>query len=102
MESQQGTPVGMPRWRSTARSTALKTLKSHDAEKNSSLYETLFHFLINERNTQRTAQALHIHKNSMLYRLNQIRELVDLDLDNPELRLYLILSYYNDADNVQQ
>lgn len=81
---------------------ALKTLKSHDAEKNSSLYETLFHFLINERNTRRTAQALHIHKNSMLYRLNQIRELVDLDLDNPELRLYLILSYYNDADDVQQ
>lgn len=78
---------------------ALETLKAHDAEKNSDLYETLFHFLLNERSTQRTAQALHLHKNSLVYRLNQIRELVNLDLDNPELRLYLLLSYYINADN---
>ena len=81
---------------------ALETLKAHDREKGSDLYETLYQFLVNERSTQRTAQALYIHKNSLLYRLNQIKELVTLDLDNPELRLYLILSYYINADGAQQ
>ena len=78
----------------------LRVLKAYDAEKNSNLYETLYRFLINERNMQRTSQALHLHKNSLLYRLNKIRDLVTLDLDDPELRLYLILSYYIDADNL--
>ena len=78
---------------------ALAMLKAHDREKNSTLYETLYQFLFNERSTQRTAQALHIHKNSLLYRLNQIKEIADLDLDDPNLRAYLVLSFFIDEDN---
>ena len=78
---------------------ALAMLRAHDRGKNSALYETLYQFLFNERSTQRTAQALHIHKNSLLYRLNQIKEIVDLDLDDPNLRAYLVLSFFIDEDN---
>ena len=78
---------------------ALAMLRAHDQEKNSTLYETLYQFLVNERSTQRTAQALHIHKNSLLYRLNQIKEIVDLDLDDPNLRAYLVFSFFIDEDN---
>ena len=77
----------------------LAALRIHDREKNSTLYETLYQFLINERSAQRTAQALHIHKNSLSYRLNQIKEIADLDLDDPNLRTYLILSFAIDEDN---
>lgn len=80
---------------------AIALLKAHDAEKGNGLYETLFHYLCNERSIQKTAQALHLHRNSLQYRLNQIRELTDLDLDDPMLRTYLIVSYCVDQDNAR-
>ena len=41
-----------------------------------------------------TARSLFIHRNSMIYRLQRIRELLQTDLDDPRMRSYLLLSYH--------
>ena len=71
----------------------LASLRAHDGQKGSALYETLYQYLIHERSLQKGAAALHVHKNTYAYRLERIRELWDVDLDDPATRLYLMISY---------
>ena len=40
-----------------------------------------------------TAAELIIHRTTLTYRLGKIAELTRLNLDNPDLRLYLLLSF---------
>lgn len=56
------------------------------------LVETLEAFFSCNGNSTRAAEVLHLHRNSLLYRLNQAKELLGQDLDNPELRLALQLA----------
>lgn len=72
---------------------ALLTLREQDKANGSELYETLRTYLEHERSLVKTAAALFIHRNTLLYRLEKLGQLVELDLDDPELRLYLTLSY---------
>lgn len=72
---------------------ALHILKRNDEENRNDLYTTLRVYLQNNCNLAHTARALHIHRNSLLYRLNKIRGLTDLDLDSEKVREYLRLSY---------
>lgn len=76
----------------------LELLKQHDAEKNSELYETLYQYLIHERSILLGSKAMHIHKNSFMYRLQRIRALIEADLEDPLMREYLILSYLLDKE----
>lgn len=78
---------------------AIPILRAYDAETGNTLYETLYQYLINERNNRKAAEALHVHRNSIQYRLTQINNLIELDLDDPFLRTYLILSFAIDEDN---
>lgn len=71
---------------------ALNRLKQYDAAHNSELYETLYQYLLHERSILAGAQALHIHKNSFLYRLQKLRALLQVDLDDPVQRSYLLFS----------
>ena len=75
---------------------ALQALRKYDAEKNSELYDTLCQYLLHERSVIRTAQAIHIHKNSLMYRLQRIQSIIEVDLDDPLIRTYLLLSYMMD------
>lgn len=72
---------------------ALYVLKENDRENQSDLYKTLDVYLRHNCNLAHTAKALHLHRNSLLYRLNKIRGLTDLDLDAEQVREYLRLSY---------
>lgn len=73
---------------------ALDILRRHDAEKNTEYYKTLFVYLLHERSILLGASELHIHKNSFLYRIQKIREMINIDLDDPRERSYLLLSFY--------
>ncbi|MFI6984026.1 PucR family transcriptional regulator [Embleya sp. NPDC050154] len=53
------------------------------------LEETLRCFLENAGSVPRTAEALHVHRTSLYYRLRQIQEITGLDLDNGADRLVL-------------
>ena len=56
-------------------------------------YHLLRTFLLTERNISLTARLMHMHRNSIIYRLNQIREVLAVDLDDPDIRLRLMLSF---------
>lgn len=72
---------------------ALMQLRRYDEEKHSALYETLYQYLLHERSILRGAQALHIHRNSFMYRLQRIKTILDIDLDDPMIRSYLLTSF---------
>lgn len=63
-----------------------------DARHADILIETLDAFFAANGNSTRAAEALTLHRNSLLYRLNQARELLGQDLNDPELRLSLQLA----------
>ena len=71
----------------------LARLKRYDERHGTDFYNTLYQYLLAERNVVATAKALFIHRNSMIYRLQRIQQLLDVDLDDPNVRLYLLLSY---------
>jgi hypothetical protein len=75
-------------------SQKLLKLKEYDVSNHTDLYETLHRYLEYERNAVQTANALYIHRSTLFYRLNRIKALLDMNLDLPENRLYLQLSYY--------
>lgn len=73
---------------------ALQILQKQDADNSGELYQTLYIYLRNCCNMARTARILHLHRNSLLYRLNQIRELTGIDFDSEDCREHLLISYY--------
>ena len=72
----------------------LALLKQYDEDNHTDLYQTLYDYLRNNCNMAETARQLHLHRNSLLYRLNQIRELGGIRLDDAGTREHLLLSYY--------
>ena len=70
----------------------LAALADYDRRQEGELLKTLEAFFANLDNLARTAAALHIHRNTLLYRLGRIAEISGLDLDDPEERLALWLA----------
>lgn len=61
---------------------SLLKLKKYDDETNNQLLETLEAYLISNQNAVKTAEALFIHYKTMLYRLNRIKEITNLDIED--------------------
>ena len=72
---------------------ALEKLKEYDAKHGGELYKTLYYFLRHERSLIDSSRALNIHRNSLIYRIDKIRQLTDVDLDDADIREYLLFSY---------
>ena len=72
---------------------ALAQLRQYDAAKKSNLYETLYQYLLHEHGIQAAADAMHVHRNTFIYRLERAREIADFDAEDPVSRVYLLLSY---------
>jgi len=53
---------------------------------------TLEAFFEEHGNLTRTAKRLHVHRNTLLYRMERIREISGLELDNPDTRLAVHLA----------
>ena len=70
----------------------LAALADYDRRQEGELLKTLEAFFANLGNLARTAAALHIHRNTLLYRLGRVAEISGLDLDDPEERLALWLA----------
>lgn len=67
-------------------------LLAYDREKDTRYFETLAAYLLLERDIPKTAEALIIHRTTLIYRLKKIAALTGLDLDDPDRRLYLLIS----------
>ena len=70
----------------------IKQLVEHDKTKGKDLAKTLYMYLLHG-NANVAASAMFIHRNTMLYRMRLINELVSVDYEDPMLRQYIILSY---------
>src|SRR5579872_37248 len=64
-------------------------LVRYDDERGGRLLETLRTFLDLQGNLSRTARALHLHRNGLLYRIARIEKIGGCDLDDPSQRLAL-------------
>lgn len=60
----------------------LLPLRGHGSDSGLDLIETLSTFIRCNYNTSQTARALHIHRQSLLYRLEKIKDLAGLTLDD--------------------
>lgn len=72
----------------------LRILETYDREHpGTDLALTLREYLRQQYNATHTAEKLHIHRTTFLYRLRRIEELTGIRLENEETRLHLQLSY---------
>lgn len=70
----------------------LGPLVEHDERKQSDLIRTLTGFFDANGNLAQAAKDLDVHRNTLVYRLDRISELTDLDLNDADNRLILHLS----------
>ncbi len=72
--------------------TTLGKLTEYDMRQNADLIKTLEAFFNCHGNLSQTAEALIVHRNTLLYRMNRINEIAEIDLNRPETRLALHLA----------
>lgn len=61
---------------------SLLILKEYDKEKNNELIDTLEMYLACNLNATKTAEELFVHYKTVLYRLNRIKEITNLDIED--------------------
>ena len=71
---------------------SLSPLVEHDRRKQSDLIRTLNGFFTANGNLAKAAQELDVHRNTLVYRLERIADLTNLDLDDSDNRLILHLA----------
>lgn len=71
---------------------AVRVLEEYDSANHTEFLKTLYIYLKNERRTTETVKELYIHRNSLLYRLERIREITGFQLEDYRERLRMLLS----------
>lgn len=72
----------------------LGVLEQYDIQHHSHLIETLFYYLKTGGSLIETAGLLFTHRNTVCYRMNQIREIIGSKLDLPEERFDMLVALY--------
>lgn len=85
------TPNGMCLYHS-----AIDMIRKHDQEHETNYFDTLRAYLLNEMNCQKVAEKLFIHKNTVMYRIQRIEELFQLNLKDCRVITALYLSLFED------
>ncbi len=70
----------------------LGPLVEYDIRQHADLVKTLEAFFACHGNLSQTAEMLIVHRNTLLYRMNRINEIAQIDLNRPETRLALHLA----------
>lgn len=70
----------------------LGALLEYDMRQHADLIKTLEAFFACHGNLSQTAEMLIVHRNTLLYRMNRINEISQIDLNRPETRLALHLA----------
>ncbi|HWL11431.1 MAG TPA: helix-turn-helix domain-containing protein, partial [Ureibacillus sp.] len=68
-------------------------LISYSQKKNNDLFNTLYVYLQNNGHLKNTAEALYIHRSSLIYRMDRIAQLLNADLEDAEVRFNLLMAY---------
>ena len=73
---------------------AIKMLEAHDKTNNTEYLKTLKEYIMSMCNPAKTVEKIHIHRNTLLYRLKRIQELTDISLDDEHLCALLLINFY--------
>ncbi len=71
---------------------AVLTLDEYDRVNGTSYLQSLYYHLIHKKQLH-TSNALHIHRNTLNYRMEKITRLVDIDWNNSETFIHLCVSF---------
>jgi len=71
----------------------IKKLMQYDEENNTDYTKTLFFYIKSNYNTTAAMERSFVHRTTFLRRLERIREIGGIDLDDPDEMLYIALSY---------
>jgi DNA-binding PucR family transcriptional regulator len=77
---------------------ALGSVREYDARRNTQLIDTLRAYIDANFSITPAARALHIHNNTLLYRLDRVRQLTGRDPRNPRDVVFLALSLRLDEE----
>lgn len=64
----------------------------YDRDNNTSLLETLYQYLLNNKSLNETSRILFVHKNTVTYRLERVKDLFNIDFNNVENNLSFMYS----------
>lgn len=70
----------------------LEDLEKEDAEKGTEFYKSLKEYLLCGNNVNLAAKKIFVHRNTMVYRLAKIHELMQVDINDPEVAKKLLMS----------
>jgi len=68
-------------------------LLEYDYKNNTNYYDLLKTYLLKKKRQVDTANALYIHRSTISYHISKIREIMGVDLDDPETTYHLMLTY---------
>jgi DNA-binding PucR family transcriptional regulator len=74
-------------------SSKLLALQKYDAARHTKYYQTLSAYFQCRLNASLTAKTLHIHRSSLLTRLERMKKLFTINFDTDDDLLYLLLSW---------
>lgn len=69
-------------------------LLEYEKEKSYSYVEFLRVYLLHERRSTEVGSILHLHRNTVIYHKERLEALLNVDLDDPELRVKLLIEIY--------
>lgn len=72
----------------------LGILEEADILHQSDYIDTLRIFLLSDCNLLETASRMHTHRNTIIYRIKKIKELLQIELDNSMIKFDLLMAYY--------
>lgn len=72
---------------------AVSILRNYDITHETEFANTLKTYLSHERSNVKTAESLYIHRNTLKYRIDKISQLIDVDLENPDVRMHILISF---------
>lgn len=72
----------------------LGQLEQHDADHDTAYLQTLRTYLLSDCSIQETAQRLHAHRNTIIYRVRKIKELLHTELRDSAVKFDLMMAFY--------
>lgn len=73
--------------------TLMQKLNEEDQANGTNHLDVFWQYLICERNATMVAERLHMHRNTVIYRMERIQKRFDLDLADPNAREKMILDF---------
>ena len=72
----------------------LGVLEAFDAAHDSDYMDTLRTFLLSDCNLLETADKMHTHRNTVIYRLKKIKDILETELNDSKIKFDLLMAFY--------